>query len=151
MKRFKKFFEESKPTSAGMILTDGKRVLGAQPFSITGGRRPLDIPKGLIDIGESAIKACIREVREETGLHIHPNELEDLGLFTNYSKHKNIHAFLKRVDKLPALSSLRCNSQWEDEDGEWYPEIHSFHYVQKKNIFKHFHKGIARIIKTIEL
>ena len=61
----------------GAVIVQQGRVLlvqrGTEP-----ARGRWSIPGGLIEIGESLTDAVIREVREETGLHVEPIELIEL-------------------------------------------------------------------------
>ena len=53
----------NKTISCGVIITDGSSVLIARP---TGETR-YNIPKGMVDPGESFLQTAVRELEEETG------------------------------------------------------------------------------------
>ena len=53
-------------TSAGSILTDGKRFLVCHAT----GQKIWDLPKGKIDGEETALQAAIRELKEETNYDV---------------------------------------------------------------------------------
>jgi 8-oxo-dGTP diphosphatase len=61
----------------GAVIVDNRRVLlvkrGTEP-----ARGRWSIPGGLIELGESLSQAVVREVREETGLHVEPIELVEI-------------------------------------------------------------------------
>lgn len=46
------------------------------------GRRRVVAPSGKIDAGESPREAAARELREETGLVVQPDDLDELGVIT---------------------------------------------------------------------
>jgi len=50
------------PVASGSIPDPGKRAVRSKPKAV------LCLPKGLIDPGEKALDAALREVREETGI-----------------------------------------------------------------------------------
>jgi ADP-ribose pyrophosphatase YjhB (NUDIX family) len=69
--------------SAGIIIIWNKNILLAHPtnhkmFSTW------DIPKGAVEDGESFKEAALRETREEVGLCIDPDEVEDEPIIIDY-------------------------------------------------------------------
>lgn len=93
--------------SAGLaIIYNNKLLLGHQR-----GRKPNEgygIPKGLIDNGESVLKAALRETKEEFGVTI-PEELintslELLTFKVNTSKYnKTVYCFPVMIDNLSQI------------------------------------------------
>jgi len=94
-----------KQLSCGILITDGKSVLGCLPT----GRQVFDIIKGRQEEGETFSQTAIREAKEETGLIIKENQLEDLGHF-QYIKTKDLHLFKMKVEKMPDTKKLKCSS-----------------------------------------
>jgi 8-oxo-dGTP diphosphatase len=70
-------FPQSPLVGIGAVVVEAGRVLLVQR-----GREPLkgkwSLPGGMLKIGESLHEGVIREVEEETGLHVEPIELVEL-------------------------------------------------------------------------
>jgi putative (di)nucleoside polyphosphate hydrolase len=115
----------TKELSCGVILTDGAKLLAIVPW---GKLKQLDIPKGGIDAGETPAECASRELREETGLDVHPRQMRDLGKM-NYNPSKDLHLFLVRVPSLPGVHTLKCSSFFTNQWGKKVPEAVSFEHA----------------------
>lgn len=74
------------------------------------GNKFYDIPKGLMDEGETPIESAIRECKEETSIILDKSRLIDLGEH-KYNREKNLHLFIYPVMKSDInLDILVCNS-----------------------------------------
>ena len=62
----------------------------------TTGTPRWDLPKGVQDPGEAALRTALREAWEETSLALEPEWLADLGAF-DYLPAKRLHLFALRV------------------------------------------------------
>lgn len=62
----------------------------------TSYRRPLDLPGGGLETGETALAGACRELREETGLAAPATELEELGAVEFDENHRRIRTHLFR-------------------------------------------------------
>jgi len=105
----------------------------------------LDIPKGKIDEGELPIDAAIRETYEETGLHLHQNQLKDLGRF-EYNKMKDLHLFSCNIDF--NIDSMHCISVFELY-GNQVPEMVGYKKVDKTNYYEigmFFYPSLSKIL-----
>ena len=87
-----------------LLKVENEKVFFWQP--ITGG----------IESGESPEEACLREIKEETGLLLHRSNLTSLGDFTvkideNLTIHKNL--FLVRTEQKDIqISDEHVGAQW---------------------------------------
>lgn len=135
-----------KKVSAGLILTDKQYFLGCH----STGNNFYDIPKGSIESGETPIEACIREVKEETGLDVSKENLIDLGMF-DYNFEKNLHLFLLISDNLPDLNYLNCTSYFfNPKIKKHLPEIDYYRYVPFSNKKQFVTENMRRVITKIE-
>jgi 8-oxo-dGTP pyrophosphatase MutT (NUDIX family) len=111
--------------SAGAIVTDGTSIL----LGHSTGNKHWDIPKGMVEPGESPVAACVRELHEETGLAIDATALTDLGR-RPYTKEKDLHLFRVDLERLPDLDLLKCSSTFHDRwTGVSRPELDRFAHV----------------------
>ena len=65
--------------AAVVLALDGEHVVLVEQLRVPLGRRCLELPAGLIDVGENAVEAAGRELVEETGYRA--ASLEELGEF----------------------------------------------------------------------
>jgi 8-oxo-dGTP pyrophosphatase MutT (NUDIX family) len=100
-------FETREQVSAGGVVfrREGSRVEVA--LISVGGERRWQLPKGLVDAGETPLAAALREVREETGLTaavVAPLEVVEYWYFSKGGAqprvrfHKFVHFFLMRYE-----------------------------------------------------
>lgn len=107
--------------SCGVLVTDGDRLLLGHA---TGSPR-WDIPKGLLEPGEDARHAALRELTEETGLVAAEGDLVDLGVHV-YRPGKDLALFAWNVSEMPDPGRLVCRSTFTAWDGRVRPEFDGF-------------------------
>src|SRR5512134_2913391 len=76
--------------SCGVIV---RRRSGELLLCHATGRDYWDIPKGVLDAGETAIEAALRELHEEAGLVLAADAVRDLGVH-EYLTRKDLHLFV---------------------------------------------------------
>lgn len=93
--------------SAGGVVFRRRGSLVEVALISVGGERRWQLPKGLIDAGETPERAALREVREETGLSaeiVSPLEVVEYWYFSKGTAaprvrfHKLVHFFLMRYE-----------------------------------------------------
>jgi 8-oxo-dGTP pyrophosphatase MutT (NUDIX family) len=130
-------------TSAGVLVTDGRRLLLGHAV-----RSPRwDIPKGLIEPGETAAEAAIREMREETGLHVPPEVLLPLGMH-RYLPGKDLALFAWAVE-LPNPATLRCASAFSLPGGAVLPEFDRFGLFSWPEALARVGRNLARVLAAL--
>jgi len=131
-------------TSCGVIVTDGQRLLLGHAT-----RSPRwDIPKGVAESGENFSGAAVRELREETGLVVSPDELVALGVHP-YLRGKDLALFAWAPQPLPDPGSLACTSNFALADGTLLPEFDRFGLFPWDEALTRVGKNLARVLTSI--
>ena len=135
----------ARQTSCGVIVTDGERVLLGHAT-----RSPRwDVPKGVAEPGETLPVAAVRELLEETGLAITPEELTDLGVHP-YLPGKDLALFMWKPAQLPDPQRLNCTSRFALPDGTLLPEFDRFGLFPWGDALSRVGKNLARVLASVE-
>lgn len=94
-----------------------------------------DIPKGMLDAGETELEAALRELREETGLAFDAGRLRDLGPFS-YRRDKRLHLFMvKSGPELDSLADLHCSTTFPHHvTGAPTPEMDGYRWAARDEV-----------------
>lgn len=110
-----------KETSGVILLNKFNHVLILKPSGTINKDAPWSIPKGQIDENEEPIDAAVRELEEEAGIIVEPENLTFLGESKYKSGKKKIYAFLAQDDQ---AKDMEPTLNWENSDFAWVsPEI----------------------------
>jgi 8-oxo-dGTP pyrophosphatase MutT (NUDIX family) len=131
-------------TSAGVIVTDGRRLLLGHA---THSPR-WDIPKGIAEPGESFVAAAVRELEEETGLVVPAEALRDLGLHA-YRPDKDLALFVWTPAEMPRPDQLVCRSMFSLRNGAMVPEFDKFGIFAWDAALGKVGKNLARLLTEL--
>lgn len=135
-------------TSCGiLIVNEFKEIL----MGHSTGNKFFDIPKGMIEEGESPLQCAIRECKEETSLEISNLDLKNLGIF-KYNKEKNLYLFSTEISKSSiGLDSLVCTSMFEHYySKKILPEVDYFKWIKFNEVDSSCAKSMAKLLNSIE-
>ena len=137
-------FPSAKRLSCGVVILNPQREL---LLCHVTGQDHWDLPKGGIDDGESPLQAALRETREECGLRLDGETLQDLGRFS-YRPKKDLYLFatvLPRID----LATLACDSHFcERASGNRLPEMDGYAWVRIDAVAAHCTPRMAAVLTT---
>jgi putative (di)nucleoside polyphosphate hydrolase len=131
-------------TSAGVIVTDGRRLLLGHA---THSPR-WDIPKGVAEPGESFLAAAVRELDEETGLVVRPEALRNLGVHA-YRPDKDLALFVWTQVEMPRPEHLVCRSMFPLRNGAMVPEFDKFGIFAWHAALGKVGKNLARLLTEL--
>jgi 8-oxo-dGTP pyrophosphatase MutT (NUDIX family) len=134
----------SKKTTCGVLITDGNLLLICHPT----GQSYWDIPKGRQDPGETHVQTALRELREETGIRLTADLLEDLGVH-DYKPHKDLALFRYHTTALPKLEDCWCFSEFEDDEGRLIPEMDGYALIGWPDAIAKMNQDMARVLSSL--
>lgn len=132
-----------KKVSAGIIITDGKKILGCK------STKRWDLPKGEIEEKEKPIDAAIRETEEETGFKVSKKDLIELGFF-EYTKYKDLWLYLYYTKNLPNEKNMKCTTYFSDRYGNNILEVSDYKYISFDEIDNFFYYSICKVLRKIQ-
>ena len=130
-------------TSCGVVITDGENIL----LGKINGDDEWDIPKGLMDDGESYIDAALRELQEESNLVLDKGLLEVLGFFP-YNPRKQLCLYrVKYKDLYEELDTKKmyCSSMV----APGWPEISYWDIKQYDDVDFFCNERLAIVLKQV--
>ena len=107
-----------------------------------------DIPKGIAEAGETFAETAARELNEETGLTVAPEELTGLGVHA-YLRGKDLALFVWKPAQMPDPKRLTCTSRFALPNGTLVPEFDRFGLFPWDEALLSIGKNLARILGAI--
>ena len=105
---------------AGVLLTTGKKALVLLRSEEVTEPGTWNLAGGAVDPGEDALTAGLRELEEETGLEIDPDDARVQGSTVWQSPTSNFR-YTTSVVRVPAAMERRfINLNWENDDAQWW-------------------------------
>lgn len=123
---------KAQSVSCGTLVVDPR---GRLLLCHVTNTRAWDIPKGMLDPGESPLAAAMRELREEAGIAFAPERFIDLGEFP-YRRDKRLHLFkVEAGAELTSLAHLVCSSFFPHHaTGAPTPEMDGFRWADRREV-----------------
>jgi len=129
IKGFSDFLLEGKAFSdtAGIAIVHDQKILLVHPANGSWARPIMGIPKGKIEAGEDLLEAAIRELAEETGITVKPDQLEPhvqtIEVFNKAGKYQHsLHYFICRISdpsEIGLTGSSVPKAQLQKEEVDW--------------------------------
>jgi len=134
-------------TTCGLVVKSSDLYLICHPY---GGKK-WDIPKGVMEDGESELETAYRETKEETGLNLLEVEgdLSLLGKFKYYGRSKELVAFLLESERNLTLEILQCMSFIYKGNLKGKPEHDDFAWVPLEDAILMTHKTVSKVFKKV--
>ena len=129
----------------GAIILDGDRIL-LEKRKNPPGKGKWSVPGGLVDLGETAEEAVIREVKEETGLEVYDPRLVDVVNYINLGEKGAVMYHYVIIDYLVTSHGGKPHASSDADDLKWVP----FKEVEKFDLTETFRHFFQRNRKKLE-
>ena len=120
----------------GAIILNGERIL-LEKRKNSPGKGKWSVPGGLVDLGETAEQAVIREVKEETGLEVYNPRLVDLVSYISLGEKGAVVYHYVIIDYLVTSKGGKPKAASDADDLKWVPfyEVEQYELTES---FRHF-------------
>jgi 8-oxo-dGTP diphosphatase len=123
----------------GAIILNGDQIL-LEKRKNSPGKGKWSVPGGLVDLGETAEQAIIREVKEETGLEVYNPRLVDVVSYISLNEKGSVVYHYVIIDYLVTSKGGKPKAASDAEDLKWVP----FYEVEQYNLTKSFRHFFQR-------
>lgn len=105
---------------AGVLLTTGQRVLVLLRSNEVTEPGTWNLAGGAVDPGEDPLTAGLRELEEETGLEIEPDDARVVGS-TVWQSPGSSFRYTTSVVRVPqSMTKRRVELNWENDEAQWW-------------------------------
>ena len=110
-----------------------------------------DLPKGMQEPEEPAIKTARRELHEETGLEFAEDLFIEIGCF-DFRPDKRLHLFKVRApDSLMDITHLTCVSHFlHPVTGKPTPEMDGFRWASREDVISLCGPNMQRVLLSVD-
>jgi 8-oxo-dGTP diphosphatase len=129
----------------GAIILDGDQIL-LEKRKNSPGKGKWSVPGGLVDLGETAEEAVIREVKEETGLEVYDPRLVDVVSYISLGEKSAVLYHYVIIDYLVTSKGGKPNAASDADDLKWV----SFYEVEEYDLTESFRRFFQRNRQKLE-
>lgn len=135
------------PVSCGTLVINAS---GELLLCHVTGHDLWDLPKGMQEPGEAAVKTARRELHEETGLELAEDLFMEIGLF-DFRPDKRLHLFkVQAPAHLRGIEGLVCVSHFIDSaTGQAMPEMDGFRWARREEIADLCGPNMRRVLLSL--
>lgn len=136
------------PVSCGTVLINRK---GEVLLCHVTDHDLWDLPKGMQEPDEPAIRTARRELHEETGLEFAEDLFVEIGCF-DFRPEKRLHLFRVRApDSLMDISHLTCVSHFlHPVTGKPTPEMDGFRWASREEVRSLCGPNMQRVLLSVD-
>ena len=129
----------------GAIIVDGDLIL-LEKRKNSPGRGKWSVPGGLVDLGETAEEAVIREVKEETGLDVYDPHLVDVVSYISFGKKGGVMYHYVIIDYFVTAKGGKPKAASDAADLKWV----SLYEVEEYDLTESFRRFFQRNRQKLE-
>lgn len=127
----------NKVISCGVIIIDKetRKLLACHPSMKSYREKNWDIAKGHVERNETHVETALRELKEETGIILKPDDLYDCGMFL-YTKYKDLHLYVAEYNV--DITKLKCSTYFNFE-GRSPLEVDDYRLINDTDTKMYYH------------
>jgi mutator protein MutT len=129
----------------GAIILNGDQIL-LEKRKNPPGKGKWSVPGGLVDLGETAEEAVIREVKEETGLEVYDPRLVDVVNYISLSEKGAVMYHYVIIDYIVTSQGGKPHASSDADDLKWVP----FNEVEEYDLTETVRQFFQRNRKKLE-
>jgi len=120
----------------GAIILDDDQIL-LEKRKNSPGKGKWTVPGGLVDLGETAEQAVIREVKEETGLEVYDPRLVDVVNYISLGEKGAVLYHYVIIDYLVTSKGGKPKASSDADDLKWVPfnEVEEYDLTETFRLF----------------